>query len=116
MDGSTGELDFWTDAQFIAQSMEQLRENGAAFKGTCNREKIISQQGSQSSLPDLYVSGPSQTRLTISAENRRELLSVLQRILAMDSSLGRTQNQLLESMYNDHFQARIALPNSRAPN
>ncbi|KAJ7765950.1 hypothetical protein DFH07DRAFT_916233 [Mycena maculata] len=85
MDGSAGELDFWTDAQFLGQSMDQLRSNGTAFR-------------------DLYLSGSSEMRNNISSENRRELLSALQRILAIDSSLGRTQNQLLESMYNDHFQ------------
>ncbi|KAJ7503241.1 hypothetical protein B0H11DRAFT_1984644 [Mycena galericulata] len=85
VDDSTGELDCWTDAQFIAQSMEQLRTNGAAFR-------------------DLYISGSTESRINMSSENRRELLSVLQRILAVDSSLGRTQHQLLQSMYNDHFQ------------
>ncbi|KAJ7112818.1 hypothetical protein C8R43DRAFT_133480 [Mycena crocata] len=85
VDGTTAELDFWTDAQFLTQSMDQLRANGAAFR-------------------DLYVSGSGAAHVDLSPENRRELLMVLQRILAVDSSLGNTQHQLLESLYNDQFQ------------
>jgi hypothetical protein len=33
VDDSTAALDFWTDAQFLAQSMEQLRATGLAFRG-----------------------------------------------------------------------------------
>ncbi|KAJ6578148.1 hypothetical protein B0H19DRAFT_912610, partial [Mycena capillaripes] len=85
VEGSTAELDFWTDAQFLAQSMEQLRSNGLAFR-------------------DLYVSGSAEAHVQLSPEVRRELHGVLQHALAYDTSLGSTQAHLLESMYNDQFQ------------
>ncbi|KAJ7107050.1 hypothetical protein C8R44DRAFT_885719 [Mycena epipterygia] len=85
VDGATTELDFWTDTQFLTQSIDMLHANGAAFR-------------------DLYVSSSGPAHVALPPESRRDLLVVLQRILAMDSSLGRTQNQLLESMYNDQFQ------------
>ncbi|KAJ6578144.1 hypothetical protein B0H19DRAFT_1338142 [Mycena capillaripes] len=85
VEGSTAELDFWTDAQFLAQSMEQLRTNGLAFR-------------------DLYVSDSGEAHVPLSPEVRRELHRVLQYVFAADASLGSTQAHLLESMYNDQFQ------------
>ncbi|KAJ7909065.1 hypothetical protein B0H13DRAFT_646451 [Mycena leptocephala] len=85
VDDSTAALDFWTDAQFLAQSMEQLRATGLAFR-------------------DLYVSSSNEAHVQLSYEVRRELLGVLQHVLAPNASLGSTQAQLLESMYNDQFQ------------
>ncbi|KAF8143461.1 hypothetical protein K438DRAFT_1875996 [Mycena galopus ATCC 62051] len=85
VDGSTAELDFWTDAQFLAQSMKRLRASGLAFR-------------------DLYVSDSGDAHVPLSPEVRRELLGVLQHVLAADASFGSTQAHLLESMYNDQFQ------------
>ncbi|KAJ6543557.1 hypothetical protein DFH09DRAFT_1282396 [Mycena vulgaris] len=85
VDGNTAELDFWTDAQFLAQSMDQLQANAAAFR-------------------DLYVSSSGDAHVKLAPEARRQLLVMLQRILGVDSSLGNTQNQLLESLYNNQFQ------------
>ncbi|KAF7335403.1 hypothetical protein MVEN_02193000 [Mycena venus] len=89
-DGNTGtaELDFWTDAQFLAQSIEQLRANGLAFR-------------------DLYVSNSGEAHVLLPPEVRRDLLGALQHVIAADASLGSTQARLLESMYNDQFQRFI---------
>ncbi|KAJ6611128.1 hypothetical protein B0H10DRAFT_376288 [Mycena sp. CBHHK59/15] len=84
VEGTTAELDFWTDTYFFEHSLEQLRVNGSAFR-------------------DLYMSNASDAHVPISPENRRELLAVFQRVLVVDSSFGNTQAQLLESMYNNQF-------------
>ncbi|KAF7366092.1 hypothetical protein MVEN_00485500 [Mycena venus] len=84
----TAELDFWTDAQFLAQSMEQLRANGLAFR-------------------DLYVSNSGEPHVPLPLEVRRDLLGALQHVIAADASFGSTQARLLESMYNDQFQRFI---------
>ncbi|KAJ7278226.1 hypothetical protein C8J57DRAFT_1126124 [Mycena rebaudengoi] len=75
----------WTDTNFLAQSIEQAQINGAAFR-------------------DLYVSNSGDSHVALPTEDRRELLTVLQRVLAVDSSFGTTQSHLLESMYNNQFQ------------
>ncbi|KAJ7623906.1 hypothetical protein DFH06DRAFT_1008721 [Mycena polygramma] len=85
VDGSTAELDFWTDTRFLAQSIEQLHANGLAFR-------------------DLYVSSSSEGHVPLSPEVRRELLGALQHVLGANASLGSTQAQLLESLYNNQFQ------------
>ncbi|KAF7299610.1 hypothetical protein HMN09_00966400 [Mycena chlorophos] len=80
------DLDFWTDARYLQQSMDQLRAAGLAFR-------------------DLYVSGnPTEPPMAITPEMRREMRAVLQQVLASDAGLGTTQAQLLESMYDDGFQ------------
>ncbi|KAJ7727615.1 hypothetical protein B0H16DRAFT_1331502 [Mycena metata] len=85
VDSSTAELDCYTDAQFLAHSIDQIRANGQAFR-------------------DLYMSSSSDAAVKLTSDARRELLGVLQQVLAVDSSLGSTQNHLLESLYNDQFQ------------
>ncbi|KAJ7030244.1 hypothetical protein C8F04DRAFT_734949 [Mycena alexandri] len=85
LDSSTAELDCYTDVQFLSQTIEQLGANGRAFR-------------------DLYISSSSDAHVKLAPDVRRELLGVLQHVLAVDSSLGSTQNQLLESLYNDQFQ------------
>ncbi|KAJ7831145.1 hypothetical protein B0H14DRAFT_3714011 [Mycena olivaceomarginata] len=86
-DGNTGttELDFWTDAQFLAQSMEQLRANVLAFR-------------------NLYISNSGETHVPLPLEVRRDLLGALQHVISADASLDSTQARLLESMYNDQLQ------------
>ncbi|KAJ6489017.1 hypothetical protein C8R45DRAFT_1097350 [Mycena sanguinolenta] len=85
VDSSTAELDFWTDAQFLGQSMKQLRANSLAFR-------------------DLYVSNSGEAHVPVAPEVRRELLGVLQHVSGADLSFNSTQAQLLETMYNDQFQ------------
>ncbi|KAJ7816536.1 hypothetical protein B0H14DRAFT_2374578 [Mycena olivaceomarginata] len=88
VDGSTAELDFWTDAQYLTQATNQLRLSGLAFR-------------------DLYVSNSGDAHVPLSAEVRRELLGALQHIVAADASFSDTQTHLLESMYNEQFQRFI---------
>ncbi|KAJ7221818.1 hypothetical protein B0H12DRAFT_1151590 [Mycena haematopus] len=85
VDGSTAELDFWTDAQFLTQSMKQLRASGLAFR-------------------DLYVSKSGEAHVPLSPEVRRELFGALQHVIGADASFSSTEAHLLESMYNDQFQ------------
>ncbi|KAJ7189418.1 hypothetical protein GGX14DRAFT_609339 [Mycena pura] len=87
-DGGASELDFWTDTQFIAQAMDELRSAGRAFR-------------------DLYVSGTGDAHVPLTPEARRELRAVLQQVLAADAGLSTTQSQLLDSMYNDQFQRYV---------
>ncbi|KAJ7471103.1 hypothetical protein FB451DRAFT_1135399 [Mycena latifolia] len=85
VDGSTAELDCWTDAQFLAQTVDQLQGDAAAFR-------------------DLYLAPAGSAHVELAPETRRELLGMLQRVLGVDASLGSTQHRLLESLYNDQFQ------------
>ncbi|KAF7298734.1 hypothetical protein MIND_00820900 [Mycena indigotica] len=89
-DGGDGakELDLWTDTRYLGHAMEDLRNVGQVFR-------------------DMYISSTSNNDLLLPPETKRELRAVLQQVLAADAGLGRTQSQLLESMYNDGFQRFI---------
>ncbi|KAK7017335.1 hypothetical protein R3P38DRAFT_1322325 [Favolaschia claudopus] len=87
-DGSAAALDFWTDAQWLAQAAGRVRAAGVAFR-------------------DLYVSNSGDSHVTLAPEVRRELLAALQHIVASDASFGSTQTQLLDGMYQDQFQRFI---------
>ncbi|KAJ7082691.1 hypothetical protein B0H15DRAFT_436751 [Mycena belliarum] len=85
VDGNTAELDCWTDAQFLAQAVDQLQANASAFR-------------------NLYMTPGGPTYIDLNPATRRELHGVLQRILGVDTSLGSAQHRLLESLYHDQFQ------------
>ncbi|KAJ7642209.1 hypothetical protein FB45DRAFT_902032 [Roridomyces roridus] len=88
--GTEGELDFWTDARFVAQEVEAMKMHSIALR-------------------ELHMSGPPESRVTLSNESRRELLVGLQRLIGADVGpvLGRAQGELLDGMYQDHFQRYI---------
>ncbi|KAJ7641935.1 hypothetical protein FB45DRAFT_901391 [Roridomyces roridus] len=88
--GTEGELDFWTDARFVAQEVDALKMHSMALR-------------------ELHMSGPPESRVTLSNEIRRELLVGLQRLIGADVGpvLGRAQGELLDGMYQDHFQRYI---------
>jgi hypothetical protein len=106
VDGSTAELDFWTDAQYLTQATDQLRLSGLAFRGTSSLNTYTFPIDSEQSL-DLYVSSSGDAHVPLSAEVRRELLGALQHIVAADASFSDTQTHLLESMYNEQFQVAV---------
>ncbi|KAJ7620417.1 hypothetical protein FB45DRAFT_930173 [Roridomyces roridus] len=88
--GTEGELDFWTDARFLAQEVDVLKMHSTALR-------------------ELHMSGPPESRVKLSNEIRRELLVGLQRLIGADVApvLGRAQGELLDGMYQDHFQRYI---------
>ncbi|CAK5268929.1 unnamed protein product [Mycena citricolor] len=84
----TAELDFWTDSSYLVQNMDKLYADGAAFK-------------------ELYLSNLSESQVNLNPESRRELLSALQRVSAVNVSLASSQAEILESLYQDGFQRYV---------
>ncbi|KAF7375645.1 hypothetical protein MSAN_00453600 [Mycena sanguinolenta] len=88
VDSSTAELDFWTDARFLGESMRQFRASSVAFR-------------------DLYVSSSGDAHVPLAPEVRRELLGVLQHVIGADLSFNNIQAHLLESIFQRYVKHKI---------